>query len=280
MKKFCFSLFFSMLMLLVLAQPVHVMSFNIRFNNPGDSLDAWPYRVDKVSSQILFHEVQLIGVQEALKGQLDDLKKALKQFNYIGVGRDDGKEKGEYSAILYDTIRFRLLETKTFWLSQEPTVPGSKSWDAALPRIVTWARFKDQKTKKVFYFFNTHFDHMGKLARKESAQLLLQKVREIAGTKPVLVTGDFNSMPSDEPIQVLTKNEEYRLTDAKSVSKAPHYGPTGTFNAFKQKEQGNEPIDYIFIRNGWKVLKHATLSQSWNGHFSSDHFPVMATVVL
>jgi endonuclease/exonuclease/phosphatase family metal-dependent hydrolase len=257
------------------------MSFNIRYNSPGDSANAWPYRKDIAASQILFHDAQIVGVQEALHGQMTDLLDRLPGYRFVGVGRDDGKQKGEYSAIIYDSTRFQVLSSKTFWLSPQPEVPGSKGWDAAITRIVTWARFRDRKSKKQFYFFNTHFDHIGKEARRESAKLLVQRVQEIAGKSPTIITGDFNAIPSDEPIQVITNNTEVlRLTDAKSVSKTPHYGPTGTFNGFRNKETSDDPIDYVLVKNKVKVLKHATFSQTWKGRFSSDHFPVFAQIVI
>jgi len=210
-----------------------------------------------------------------------DLSERLKAFKYVGVGRDDGKTAGEYSAIFYDTTRLKLLQTQTFWLSEQPGVPGSKSWDAAITRIVTWAKFTDRKTKKQFFVFNTHFDHIGVKARAESAKIIIQKVKEIAGKLPVIVTGDFNSPPSDDPYKlIIDQGNPDRLIDTKSVSVTPHYGPTGTFNAFKGKENSNEPIDHIFIKNKAKVLKHATFSQTWQGRFSSDHFPVFATILL
>jgi len=263
------------------AQPLNVMTFNIRYNTAADSINAWPNRKDKAASQILFHEAHILGVQEALVGQMQDLQQKLTAYKYVGVGRDDGQQKGEFSAIFYDTTRLQMLQTQTFWLSEQPTVAGSKSWDAAITRIVTWAKFKDKKTKKQFFAFNTHFDHMGKVARRESAKILLQKIKEIAGNTPIVITGDFNSKPTDEPIEIIVAaNNPDRLTDAKAISANPHYGPQGTFNGFKNKESGNEPIDYIFIKNGVRVLKHATLSQTWEGLFSSDHFPVLAAIVI
>jgi endonuclease/exonuclease/phosphatase family metal-dependent hydrolase len=259
---------------------LHVMTFNIRLNTTADSLNAWPYRKDKVASQILFHQSHIVGVQEALHDQMTDLKNLLPSFKYTGVGRDDGKQKGEYSAIFYDTLRLQLLQTETFWLSEQPKVPGSKSWDAAITRIVTWTQFNDLKTKKQLYVFNTHFDHIGQIARKQSAKLLLQKIKDIAGNKPVILTGDFNSKPQADPIRILTDTTaSFYMTDTEKVSRQPHYGPTGTFNAFGPKEVDDEPIDYIFIRNGIKVLQHATLSQTWKGRFSSDHFPVFAALI-
>jgi endonuclease/exonuclease/phosphatase family metal-dependent hydrolase len=260
---------------------LYVMTFNIRLNTSADSLNAWPYRKDKVASQILFHQAQIVGVQEALHDQMMDLKNLLPSYKYTGVGRDDGKQKGEYSAIFYDTLRLQLLRTETFWLSEQPQVPGSKSWDAAITRIVTWAQFFDKKIKKRFFVFNTHFDHIGQEARKQSAMLLLQKIKAIAGNKPVIITGDFNSKPQDDPIRILTDTtSSYYLVDTKKISRQPHYGPGGTFNAFGPKEIDDEPIDFIFIRNGIRVLQHASLSQTWKGRFSSDHFPVFAVLQL
>jgi endonuclease/exonuclease/phosphatase family metal-dependent hydrolase len=258
-----------------------VMTYNLRYNTANDSLDAWPYRKDKVASEILFHDVDLIGVQEALHGQMTDLEERLPRFRSIGGGRDDGKEKGEYSAIFYDTTRLQLLQTKMFWLSETPDIPGSKGWDAAFPRMVTWAKFRDRRTKKIFFAFNTHFDHMGQVARRESAHIVLKKVKEIAGNVPAVFTGDFNSKPTDEPIVIITdKKEPLHLTDSKELSVTPHYGPTGTFNAFKSKERDDQPIDYIFLKGNWKVLKHATLSQTWEGRFGSDHFAVVSELAL
>lgn len=256
---------------------LNVMTFNIRLNTTADSLNAWPYRKDKVASQILFHQSHIVGVQEALHDQMVDLKNLMPSYKYTGVGRDDGRQKGEYSAIFYDTVRLQLLKSETFWLSEQPNVPGSKSWDAAITRVVTWAQFNDRQTKKKFYVFNTHFDHLGQEARKQSAKLILQKVKDLAGSNPVILTGDFNAQPSEAPIKIITDTTaSFYMTDTKTVSRQPHYGPSGTFNAFGPKEVDNEPIDYIFIRNGLVVLQHATLSQTWQGRFSSDHFPVFA----
>jgi endonuclease/exonuclease/phosphatase family metal-dependent hydrolase len=262
-------------------KPLQVITFNIRFDNPKDSPNHWLARRDKVASQILFHEADMVGVQEALHNQAQDLNGLLPGFAFTGVGRDDGKEKGEYAGIFYRQSRLQLLASSTFWLSLTPEVPGSKSWDASITRIVSWAKFKDKATGKLFYHFNTHFDHMGQEARRQSARLLLQKVQEIAGKTPALVTGDFNAKPTDEPIQAITNaNDPLRLFDAKQASRSGHYGPEGTFNAFGPKELDNAPIDYIFTRGNWQVLKHATLSQTWQGRFASDHFAVMATLVI
>ena len=259
------------------SQELNVMTFNIRYNTRNDSLNAWPYRKDNAASQIKFHNVHILGIQEAWHEQMMDLSQPRSKYKYVGVGRDDGKTKGEYSAIFYDTTRMKLLGSSTFWLSLTPEIPGSKSWDAAITRIVTWAKFTDIKRNRTFFVFNTHFDHIGKEARRESARLLKQKVKDIAGNNPVVITGDFNSKPSDEPIKIITEsNDKDKFIDTKAVSLTPHYGPQGTFNAFTSKEIDNEPIDFIFLKGKWKVLQHATLSQTWGGRFSSDHFPVFA----
>ena len=274
MKKFFFAISF-VVSISVHSQELNVMTFNARYNTKNDSLNAWPYRKDNAASQIKFHNIHILGVQEALHEQIMDLSQSLSQYKYVGVGRDDGKTKGEYSAIFYDTIRLKLLGSSTFWLSLTPEVPGSKSWDAAITRIVTWAKFTDARSKRTFFVFITHFDHMGKEARRESARLLKQKVKDIAGNNPVVITGDFNSKPSDDPIKILTDpTDKDKFIDTKAVSLTPHYGPHGTFNAFTSKEIDNEPIDFIFLKGKWKVLQHATLSQTWGGRFSSDHFPV------
>jgi len=276
MKKFFIAISF-MVSMSIQSQELNVMTFNIRYNTKNDSLNAWPYRKDNAASQIKFHNVHILGVQEALHEQVIDLSQSLSQYKYVGVGRDDGIIKGEYSAIFYDTAKLILLGSSTFWLSLTPDIPGSKSWDAAITRIVTWAKFTDARSKRTFFVFNTHFDHMGKEARRESARLLKQKVKDISGNNPVVITGDFNSKPSDDPIKILTDPaDKDRFIDTKAVSLTPHYGPQGTFNAFTPKETDNEPIDFIFLKGKWKVLQHATLSQTWGGRFSSDHFPVFA----
>ncbi|MCP9752769.1 endonuclease/exonuclease/phosphatase family protein [Ferruginibacter sp. HRS2-29] len=281
MKKNLLILICALSAMTSVAQELNVMTFNIRLNIASDSLNAWPYRKDIAADEIRYHQVQLLGVQEALHVQMTDLQERLPSFKYIGGGRDDGKEKGEYSAIFYDTTVVKVLQSETFWLSEMPTVAGSKGWDAAYPRVVTWGKFQFRKSKKIFYAFNTHFDHMGKIARRESALFLLKKIKEIAGNTPAVVTGDFNASPQDEPIQVIRdKSNEGYLIDSKELSAKGHYGPTGTFNGFGPKERNDDPIDYIFLKGNWKVKNHATISQSWRGRFASDHFAVLSTLAL
>lgn len=259
---------------------VRVMTFNLRLDLASDGENAWPHRKDKACSQIHYEGAQLIGVQEALHNQVTDLMKCLDQFSYIGGGRDDGKDKGEACAILFDSTRFKLLAGATFWLSETPHLPGKKGWDAAYPRVVTWAKFYDKKEHLIFYHFNTHLDNMGQVARREGAKMLLHAVDSIAGKSKAIVTGDFNASPESEPIQILTTHKPFHLTNSKFVSILPHYGPDGTFNDFGNHEVDDKPIDYIFFNHGVKVLRHATLSESWMGRFSSDHFPVLAELEL
>ncbi|ASZ10884.1 endonuclease/exonuclease/phosphatase family protein [Chitinophaga pendula] len=260
---------------------LQVMTFNIRMNTSSDSLNAWPYRKDKVASQVFFHQAHLLGVQEALHDQMVDLQQRLPQYKSLGVGREDGKTAGEYSAIFYDTTRLQLLEGHTFWLSETPEVAGSKGWDAAITRIVTWGKFRDRITKKIFFHFNTHFDHMGVVARRESAHFLLKQVQRIAGTTPAIITGDFNATPDDEPIRVVVDQQDpLHLTDSKSLSRTPHYGPDGTFNGWHIAEREDQPIDYIFLKGRFVVQQHATISETWKGRYASDHFAVLSRLLL
>ena len=256
------------------------MSFNIRYDEPRDGVNAWPNRKQKVADVIRFHKADIVGVQEALLSQLRDLEMLLPDFAWCGVGRDDGKEAGEYSAILYRKSRSRLLKTETFWLSPEPDKPGSKGWDAAYPRIVTWARFRDQVSGRTFYHFNTHFDHRGERARVESASLILRRVGEIAGGQPFLLTGDFNVRDDTEAYKTLKAGtSSIHITDARHATLNGHFGGDSTFNDFKELQPGNK-IDYIFIRDGIRVLEHGVLSDRWNGLWASDHLPVIAEIII
>jgi len=259
---------------------LRVMSFNIRYDEPRDGVNAWPNRKTKVADVIRFHKADIVGVQEALLSQLRDLEKLLPDFAWCGVGRTDGKEAGEYSAILYNKSRFQLLETNTFWLSETPDRPGSMGWDAAYPRVVTWAKFKDRVSKKTFIHFNTHFDHRGEKAQKESAALILKKVGEIAGRFPFVLTGDLNVTEDSEAYKTLKNgNSTTRLADAKYASAHGHFGGDSTFNEFKELQPGRK-IDYIFVREGMLVTEHGVLSDRWNGLWASDHIPVIAEIVI
>jgi len=262
-------------------ESIRVMSFNIRYDNPRDGMNAWPYRKELAASMIRFHGAELVGLQEALKHQLDDLARLLPDYAWVGVGRDDGKFAGEFSAILYRHDRFEVLQQSTFWLSETPGQP-SKGWDAACVRIVTWAKFKDRFTGRSLFHFNTHFDHRGESARRESARLLRAQVKKIAATEHVIVTGDLNSLPDSEPYGILTgkdaRNEDAALVDARLCSVYGHHGPTGTLGKFETTGIPGEQIDYIFVKNRVTVLLHGILSDTFDGRFPSDHLPVLAEI--
>ena len=263
---------------------IRVMTFNIRCNTTDDGPNQWPYRKEYAASMIRFRKADIFGVQEALKDQMDDLTSMLPEYGWFGVGRDDGKEAGEFMSVFYLKNRFEVLEHNTFWLSETPE-KVTKGWDAACFRVVTWGKFKDLQTGKVFYLFNTHFDHKGVVARRESAKLLLLRVQDIAGDAPVVVTGDFNSSPDTDPYYILTHgrtdNENLKLIDSKGISKYPHHGPNGTITRFESANlPDNKTIDYVFVKNGVSVLYHGTLSDTFDGKFPSDHMPVLAEVVI
>lgn len=278
------SLFLPLILLLLpsgdcLAQsrPLRVMSFNIRYDEPRDKENAWPNRKEMVASTVRFHRADLVGVQEALKHQLQDLEQLLPEFAWLGVGRDDGRETGEFSAILYRKDRLNPLRHSTFWLSEKPGEPGSKGWDAAYPRIVTWARFRDRLTGQTFYHLNTHFDHRGSMAREQSARLLLAQIDKIAGSAPVLVTGDFNFNETSAGYKLLVGKSG--LKDARYTSQYPHHGPTSTFNEFKALVR-DWRIDYVMVKGSVKVVHHGILADTWDGRFPSDHLPVLAEVLI
>jgi endonuclease/exonuclease/phosphatase family metal-dependent hydrolase len=266
----------------VVAQPareaVRVMSFNIRYDEPRDGVNAWSQRKTKVADVIRFHKADVIGVQEALLTQLRDLETMLPNMAWCGAGRTDGKEGGEYSAILYRKSRFKLQDCKTFWLSPTPDVAGSKGWDAAYPRVVTWAKFRDNVTKKTFIHFNTHFDHVGQTARVESSKLILKRIDENAGNLPFVLTGDFNVVESNEAYKTMVGGAgRIRIRDARYVSVNPHFGGDSTWTAFKNIEPGRK-IDYVFVPARVRVVEHGILADQWNGLWASDHLPVLAEI--
>lgn len=254
---------------------VKVMSYNIRLDVKIDGENWWEKRKDKVAGLVNYYEADFVGLQEVVHNQLLYLKDSLTGYNFIGVGRDDGKEAGEYSCIFYKKDKYSVVEQSTFWLSPTPDIP-SKGWDAALNRVCTYGLFKNNKTKKLVWVFNTHFDHMGNLARLESAKLIIKKIHEL-NTKnyPVIVSGDFNSKPEDGPSQYMMAN----MQNSRSISKLA-YGAPDTWNGFKFNEKPNGCIDYIFVSKDDRisVLKFATITDSYDMKYPSDHFPVLATI--
>jgi endonuclease/exonuclease/phosphatase family metal-dependent hydrolase len=262
---------------------LNVMTFNIRVDTRVDSLNAWNYRKDFVAECIVFYQTDIAGLQEVMHHQLEDLKSRLPEYSMLGVGRFDGKTQGEYSPIVYRRDRFEVLKSETFWLSEDPTAVGRKGWDAACERIVTWANLRDKCSGQDFYFFNTHFDHLGKEARRNSSLLMLAQIKAIAGDKPVILTGDFNSIPTDEPITILTdiSNADH-LSNTAALSSL-RYGPEWSFHSFGRiPVQQRMLLDYIFVRGGIRtVTRHGIVDdRKDDGLFLSDHNPVLCTLII
>lgn len=253
---------------------LRVMSYNIRYDSKDDAAKGhgWEIRKHEIAKLIQFYQPQVMGMQEVLKNQLDDLGQLLPEYKSVGVGRDDGKEKGEYSPILYNADIFSLEESGTFWLSKNPDKPG-KSWDAALPRICTWTVLTHKNTKKQLYFFNTHFDHVGVEARKESAKLILKKIREISGGNDFILTGDLNLTPETAPIKIFVAADE--VNDSKEKAQLD-LGPNGTFSGFEVgANQLERRIDYVFPSNSFEVENYMVLNTTYGNHYPSDHLPVL-----
>lgn len=251
---------------------LNVLSYNIRYNNPRDSVNAWPNRKEWVKSLIKFYDTDILCVQEALSDQVDFLQSAT-GFAVEGVGRDDGKKAGEFAAIYYNPDRFVKRVSGHFWLSETPEVP-SKGWDAAIVRLCTWVRLYDKERKQEFFVFNTHYDHMGVVARLRSSELIQKQIPLIAGDLPVILAGDLNVTPETESVGII----KTFLNDAREVSMEPPYGPEGSFNAFKFTASLKDRIDYIFTSKQFKVLKYGILSDSKDQRYPSDHLPVFARV--
>lgn len=269
-------LLFSLLITGLAQKPMNVITYNIRYNNPTDKENAWPNRRGDVIKLLKTHKPDIFSVQEALYDQIMDLKEGMSGFDYVGVGRDDGNINGEFSAIYYNSNRYLLIENGTFWLSKTPKIP-SKSWDAALNRICTWARFREKETQKSFYIFNTHFDHQGIKARKRSAELILKKIGEIADRKsPVILTGDFNLTPAEKPMVLIRQ----KLKDSRQISQTAPQGPVGTFNGFDFNSTLEIRIDYLFVNKLIEVKKYRVLTDSRAGRYPSDHLPVFAELQL
>lgn len=264
------------------SQTLKVMSYNLRLDTPDDGVNQWPKRTDKVVALITKYNPDIIGVQEALHHQLQDLMKKLPGYSYCGVGRDDGKEKGEYSAILFRNSRFGLLDTKTHWLSETMNVPGSKSWDAAITRVFTTARFFDRETKKEFVMVNTHFDHIGKVARAASSMMIKAYLAGMEGANidnvsekieiPTIVSGDFNSEPTEEPYlnMVDEKTKDIILYDSR-----PATSTAGTYCGFKVGGILCKTIDFIFHTKEWVARNYQVITDNDGTYYPSDHLPVL-----
>ncbi|MBK7379720.1 MAG: endonuclease/exonuclease/phosphatase family protein [Ignavibacteriales bacterium] len=262
---------------------LRVMTYNIRFAGSADdeANNSWNSRKDLVAEVIRFNKADIFGLQEALHSQIVDIKNSFPKYNWVGVGREDGKEGGEYSPIFFNTEKYKLIHTSTFWLSETPD-SVSKGWDAAFKRVVTWSEFTFLSSGQKFFVFNTHFDHIGESARINSAKLILKKIKEIAGDNPTILIGDFNTKSDSPPYSILTNGidgeKRFYLNDAETVNSNIHYGSHITFNGFGNDIQPGNKIDFIFVNDKVKVKEHGVISETFDGKYPSDHFSVIAEV--
>jgi endonuclease/exonuclease/phosphatase family metal-dependent hydrolase len=267
--------FFSLVSIASYAQTLKLMTYNIRLDIASDAENDWSHRKDFLTSQIQFYEPDIYGVQEAKPNQVIDIATTLSQYSYVGTGRD-GVGKGESSNIFYKKEKFKVLQSNTFWLSKTPDTI-SIGWDAACNRVCTYALFKNNSSKKLFWVFNTHLDHMGEEARTNGILLILSRIKEL-NTKnyPVIFMGDFNSEPNTERIIALKET----MNDAREITIEKPFGPSGTFNGFNYNEPNPKLIDYIFISKNDKitVLKYAVLTDAKELRYPSDHFPVVVEI--
>jgi endonuclease/exonuclease/phosphatase family metal-dependent hydrolase len=260
---------------------VHVTSFNIRYGTADDGGDAWPHRKELVYGVIRGQDSDFVGLQEALRFQIDAIRESVPDYDEVGVGRDDGKEAGEYSAILYKSDRWRAEDSGTLWLSDTPDVPGSMTWGNEITRIATWARFVEIETGRAVWLFNTHFDHVSQPSREKSAELLASRIAQRGSDDPVIVTGDFNAGEANPAILYLknaTKRSPVTLVDTFRVAH-PDEQPVGTGGGFEGLRDGPK-IDYVFAEPDARVRKAGIIRDHRNGRYPSDHFPVYAEIAL
>lgn len=277
MKKYHLAILFSFFSSIGFSQDLSLMTYNIRYATVNDGENQWEKRKEFLVDQIIFYAPDVFGIQEGLKNQIDFIQNSISTYTYIGVGRDDGKVKGEFCAIFFNNKKLELLSENTFWLSPTPD-EISKGWDAALERVCTYALFIDKKSGHKFWVFNTHFDHVGTLAREKSAELIVKKVNEMNKDKfPVFVMGDLNLNETSKAIRYLASV----FNDSKSVSKEKPFGPHGTFTGFEFHKPVKDRIDYIFCsRSDIIVKKYGVLTDSKESRYPSDHFPVLINVGL
>lgn len=272
--KILASILFTLICHVSFAQTYSVMTYNIRLDTHADGVNAWPNRKEKLIALIRKNNPDILGVQEVLHHQMQDLQSGLPEYTFVGVGRDDGKEKGEYSAIFYKKEKFEVIKQSTFWLSETPDVPGSKNWDAAITRVATYAHLKDKTSGQTFLVLNTHFDHIGKQARLNSAILIKGYIAgylDFNKTMPVIITGDFNSEPTEPPYLSMINEVVMKFYDTR-----PANSTTGTFCGFTVNAMTCKTIDYIFHSAAWKTESYQVLTDHDGTYYPSDHLPVIA----
>ena len=256
------------------AQHMIVGSYNLRYANSNDIGNLWQDRAPVIASLISFHGFDIIGTQEGLRHQLDDLSNMLPEFDRYGIGRDDGIIGGEHSAIFFNKDKFGLVEKGDFWLSETPEKP-SKGWDAAINRICTWVKLVEKSSGKIFFVFNAHYDHKGVLAREESSKLVLKKIQGIAGNIPVMFMGDLNGDHTTNWYQLIARSGHLRdAYDSASI----RYANNGSFNGFGNSIEQRNIIDHVFLSSSFNVIRHGILTDTYMGKYPSDHFPVLVEV--
>ncbi len=267
-----------------------VMTFNIRYGTAKDGENSWDRRKDCAVDVLRKHSPDVVGLQEALRSQIDDIRAALPEYAEIGVGRDDGKTGGEYSAILYKKDRLTVTDSGTFWLSDTPEACGSITWGNNCTRVCTWGRFVPKSPGKAFYMFNTHLDHISQYSRERSAILLATRIRDRAQQDPIVLTGDFNVGEDNLVVKYFKGEQELRIAnDGRSRNPVPlidtfrslhpDASEVGTFHSFKGT-RSNAKIDYIFVLPGTKVLQTEILYDNKDGRYPSDHYPVRTAICL
>jgi endonuclease/exonuclease/phosphatase family metal-dependent hydrolase len=258
---------------------IRVMTLNIRYDNPRDSINAWSKRASQVCDFISNEKPDILGMQEVLWHQYQLLDSVLTDYSSVGVGRSDGARGGEMNPVFFRKEKFDMVRNITFWLSNSPELAGSLGWGASLPRIVTWMELVDKNSHKHFFFFNTHFAHDSDSARLMSSKILLREVNKIAEGYPFIISGDFNMPPTSTGYSILTgPNESVPLIrDSYVITEGQPTGPVYTFNGFSDKAK-TARVDYIFVRNGMRVLEYKTVVKKNNGVYISDHWPVEALV--
>ena len=256
-----------------------VMSFNIRLDIQSDGINSWDNRKDILIDLLKEYSPDFLGMQEVRKNQLVYLKEKLSEYDYIGISRSEDVED-EHSPIFFKKDKFSLISSNTFWLSETPD-KSSKGWDAAFNRIVSWGKFKEMKSDKILFVFNTHFDHIGLRARMESVKLLKKKIAEITGNEDYIVTGDFNFDPNSDFYKLITskENSEIALIDVSQSDETTRKNIKPTFNGFDLQNRIIGPIDFIFAKPNISVQEYKVIDTLYKGRFPSDHFPIIAKLI-
>ncbi|MCR2031117.1 endonuclease/exonuclease/phosphatase family protein [Alistipes timonensis] len=273
MKKLFFLLALTAAVSCNAPQELTVMTLNMRYDNPEDGANNWRFRRERIAELIRSEAVDLLGTQEVLANQFDDLQALLPGYRAVGVGREDGARAGEFNAVFFRSDRFELLDSGVFWLSENPETPGSKGWDGACERLATWTVLRDKSGGELL-FINTHLDHIGEQARREGVALLLRRIETLRAGRPVILTGDFNAEPSSPVVARVVADSALRS----AWDTAPiRSGSAWSFSDFGQLPEEERPlIDYVFYGGGLEVVSCSILPDTLGGGYLSDHAPVEA----